>query len=917
MTTTDTSYHTPDPYRLEGEAASRLADVPRDFLAELLTGAKDVDDPARRDYGDRYTFLGVLGEGGQGVVISAQDNWLRRRVAIKALKAPFEPAQEQQLEGEARICGILEHPNILPTYDLCRDETGSPFLVMKQIEGVSLEDMLHERRKEEAEGKRRGRAQEYSRRRLLSIFLQVCHAMDYAHSRGVYHLDLKPQNVKLGPFGEVYVLDWGFAARDKDEHKYVAGTPIYIAPERLKGSPPNAKSDTYSLGVMLYRILTGRLPRDVGKLSFSEYRERIDDLPIVPPRERDRAVPPDLEAIVMKAMAPDPADRYARVGDLADDLDRFLDILPVSAYREGALGHLWKFFRRHKWMVLSSSAVILAFLTAAGLLWRSHRTEQRAQKLQRMAAEEQQRKRLRARARNPLRKAVTLMELRRSAVEKAKTRGQKIEILASAFDLFEEAIQTDATYGEAHYQRGKAWYLARETGKALADFRRAVDLDPSLIMARYYAGRIYTDKHDHERARREFRLMNEFDPANEYSELGRAFIELAEGRYDAALDRCGRIDTRDLSDVHYIRGFVHQKSPVHRDPALAEADYTRFLERRQDTPSAFLNRGDVRLERGNIDGALDDYRAALSVDPRYKWALNQLGYALYRYRNEPLDGLTYVERAIEEDPDYVWAHMNKGAICDYLKRYDEAERAYERAAALSPEDPDILYRRGLFLFRRRRFGGAEAALTKALAQTLGGAGTANQERRAQAYHRRGIVRLARNLREGRTDHANAVHDFEDSIRLRRQAHVYPALMRWLALTLSKGEPIDHEQFGRQLQAPEDKPWLSALGSLYLGEADEAEVLRLAKTPAALCETHFYLGAFAFANGRTGVAARHFQQALATDFHLYMEYTLAEVFLGQLGGEGKGAVEKEPPRAEGDTAPAPAEARLPNRGESAE
>ncbi|MCX7934875.1 MAG: protein kinase, partial [Planctomycetota bacterium] len=132
----------PPPRRGDEASATSVDDIPPAVLVDLLSGAQRAADPSCRDYGERYRFVRVLGEGGQGVVVCARDLLLEREVAIKALKGPFDKVRERILEREARICGILEHPNILPTYDLCRDETGSPLLVMKKIEGVSLDDML-------------------------------------------------------------------------------------------------------------------------------------------------------------------------------------------------------------------------------------------------------------------------------------------------------------------------------------------------------------------------------------------------------------------------------------------------------------------------------------------------------------------------------------------------------------------------------------------------------------------------------------------------------------------------------------------------------------------------------------------------------------------------------------------------------
>ncbi|MHC5082175.1 MAG: serine/threonine-protein kinase, partial [Planctomycetota bacterium] len=295
--------------------------------------------------GTRYRLGNQIGSGGLGRVIAAKDEILGREVAIKEMMTGRDsPDLLRRFLREGQVAGRLMHPNIVPVYDVgVREEEGTktPYFAMGRIDGVDLNELL----KAIAEGE--GKAvQDFSRPRLLHIFQDVCLAVAYAHHHGVIHRDLKPANVMVGRFGEVYVLDWGLAKvkgqedlqdliplpdspRGKEEVQSsqltlegeVLGTPSYMPPEQAAGkiSEIDEKSDIYSLGAILYQILTfrppfeGKTPEDV--LS----RVVIEDL--TPPSSRASRIeeggtetrkgplaihgniPPELEAIVLKAMA--------------------------------------------------------------------------------------------------------------------------------------------------------------------------------------------------------------------------------------------------------------------------------------------------------------------------------------------------------------------------------------------------------------------------------------------------------------------------------------------------------------------------------------------------------------------------------------------------------------------------------------
>ena len=920
---------------LESSLDAVLGKADGGFLAGLLDGG-DSDDPANRDYGERYQYIDVLGEGGQGKVLRFRDNVLDRDVAIKVVKPPHTKEREQLLENEARLGGMLEHPNILPTYDLCRDETGSPFFVMKKVEGISLDKLLKKAHADGAIyfGPDQG---EFSRRRLLNIFLQVCHAMQYAHSRGVCHLDLKPQNVTLGPFGEVYVLDWGFAARASDNPKLVAGTPLYIAPERFKPGRPDARCDVYSLGVMLYRILLNQLPRNVGKTSFREFRRRFSDFPIVPPRQRDPSIPRDLEAIILKAMNENPDERYQTVGELAGDLERFLDILPVSAYREGLYGRTIKFIRRHRTGVVAAAFMLVALMFTATAVVRARHLEaqtreaEQTAKLQelegkkarlealmaqearvRIIADEKRRDeerkallRRRASARVPLEKGLVVMDRSKAAVDRERDKAKKVQLLQPAIDYFSQALailedgdveSQDAA--EAYYARARAYEAAQEIDKAEADYRMAYERDPSYIMAHYYLGLIYFNNrnYDVKRAMAEFVAMNEIDPGNEFSEIGQAYIEAHIGKDGDALARVDRIEAKEraargkdgaeeswrnpgLYNIWLIRGRVYgNRSGKFFDPAKAIEAYTNYCVYDPDKPAPYINRGTLRLDlrdqalqRGDraeamrqLDAAIADYTLAIEADPKSKLALEHRAFALFKYKEDLEGGLRDIEEAIRIDPKYDSAILTRAAIRETQGKYDLAEKDYELVKKNNPDHRNIDYRLAILYMYMGKLDKAEAAFDLAVEKTP------DKHSRGIRYNRRGIVRFLRG------DYKGAVKDFDKSIELRSRDRVYPALMRWLALT-KLGTPPSAEEFGKQIDAGKDKPWLAVVASIYLGDDPflEEQAFRLADSAEATCEVGFYLGARAWARGETVNALAFLQRAVDSDVRLFMEYIMAK------------------------------------------
>jgi formylglycine-generating enzyme required for sulfatase activity/serine/threonine protein kinase len=363
----------------------------------------------RLDPTTRLEVKGEMARGGMGAVLSVFDKNLRRDMAMKVMLKQSDVRSEGSTRAmarfldEAQITGQLEHPGIVPVHELGIDADGRVYFTMKLVQGEELAS-VYKRAWAEDDG--------WSVTRVLGLFLRVCEAMAYAHSRGVIHRDLKPANVMVGAFGEVYVMDWGLAriqgeedaveselAPDKDAELVqsdredlrgqspdssfmtmqgdIMGTPAYMPPEQARGAiaEMDERSDVYAIGAMLYELLAGRRPYS----TLTENPNLIALLNMIregsplPVHEFHPEVPPELEAICEKAMSHDKAGRYRDVGELGEDLRNYLEGRVVAAYETGALAELKKWVRRNRGLSNSLAAgvlVLLAGVFVSTFFWR-------------------------------------------------------------------------------------------------------------------------------------------------------------------------------------------------------------------------------------------------------------------------------------------------------------------------------------------------------------------------------------------------------------------------------------------------------------------------------------------------------------------------------------------------------------------
>ena len=272
-----------------------------------------------RVFNNRYQITERIGIGGMAEVYRAQDNVLGRLVAVKVMLPQYaaDPNFTQRFKQEAAAAANLQSPYIVNVYDWGQDE-GTYYIVMEFVRGSDLKTAIIERGA-------------INQRKVAEIGSQVCQALSVAHGLDIIHRDIKPQNIMVQPDGNVKVMDFGIARAKNSvmtQTSSVLGTAHYISPEQAQGKDLTATSDIYSLGIVLYESATGRLPFD-GPDAVSVAMKQVNDLP-VPPREINPDIDPSLEAIIMKAIAKNPADRFATAKDMRLALNDYLAGRPVN-----------------------------------------------------------------------------------------------------------------------------------------------------------------------------------------------------------------------------------------------------------------------------------------------------------------------------------------------------------------------------------------------------------------------------------------------------------------------------------------------------------------------------------------------------------------------------------------------------------
>jgi serine/threonine-protein kinase len=452
----------------------------------LGTGRKDGDDPPdTRPQAtpppplSRFRILRAHAKGGLGEVFVAHDEEVHRQVALKEIQFHHadNPDSRARFVLEAEITGGLEHPGIVPVYGLGHYPDGRPFYAMRFIKGDSLQEAIDRSHQADVPG-RDDRERNLALRDLLGRFIDVCNAVGYAHSRGVLHRDLKPQNIMLGKYGETLVVDWGLAkalgqaeANSEEEPLMptmagevtptvqAGGTPQYMSPEqaanqlRLLGPA----TDVYSLGATLYCLLTAKPPftdREAGVLYA-----KIGKGDFPRPRHVKAGVPAPLEAVCLKAMALRQMDRYPSPASLASDVERWLADEPVSAYAEPWPVRAGRWMRKHRTLVGSSVVglvLALAYLGTLAVLIQSQKRELAGQNV--LLAEANTRERASAERAQQAIEDMTSKDALKFLETQKELRPEQRRFLERAVEYYREYTSTEGVEQEQRARHAAAYH---------------------------------------------------------------------------------------------------------------------------------------------------------------------------------------------------------------------------------------------------------------------------------------------------------------------------------------------------------------------------------------------------------------------------------------------------------------------------
>ena len=647
--------------------------------------------------GETFEVVSVLGRGGEGIVYEVRDSFLKRSMALKLLlaKKAKDPLAKARFLREIQVTAHLEHPNIIPVYEAGMLQDGSLYLLMKKIGGGTLKELLEA-------GEEGGR--KVSLRKLLEIFLKVCQALQYAHSKGVIHRDLKPSNIAVGEFGEVLVMDWGLAkVQGKQElpvpkqfydlslenvslEGSVLGTPAYMPPEQAKDPDlVSPRSDIYSLGAVLYHILALVPPYQ------GTPREILVQLLLkspMPPRKRRPSldIPKELDAICQKAMAKEPEDRYSSVGELVADIENYLEDKPIQVYTPPWRERVVKWMRRNVHLVGFATLLFLVvalFGTALAIQTKLRNVEhQKTIQLQKKLLEEEKAKEKLFREKLEAEKAKLEQQKRLLKIQKQKEEFQRRKLRAySPFILARNLMAHNLRY---HHLEKHVVPLLKE----------AIRIHPQFVEARLELIRVYIYLSYHQQLYSEILALakNLPDPQGEGKRFMSTFQKFANLFFGAPIPQGA--EQKLLKELETSRpSFIH---PVYwsylklyflyvtRKPRLLLKLIEDVAKTREGKSwEVYYMKGVALYDLGDFDRAIPIFKELIRKYPHIPYAYCNLAMC-YRQKGMWEQAFSFLYKAVHLDPTnpFVWGQLGYFYQARGLNQKRGVDRLRDLLAAL-------------------------------------------------------------------------------------------------------------------------------------------------------------------------------------------------------------------------------------------
>ncbi|HLF54415.1 MAG TPA: protein kinase [Candidatus Nanoarchaeia archaeon] len=583
-----------------------------------------------------------LGRGAMGVVYRARQTDIDSNDVVVKKLIYVNPNSVARFMREARLMRLAKHPGVPSVFEIGIDKAdGKPYMAMELVRGEKLSTIIDDA--------------SLNRTELLDVFVKMCDTMAYAHSQGIIHRDLKPDNVMIGKFGEAQVLDWGLAKqinqpdipgeRKSDNPKLTQegatpGTPLYMSPEQIYSDPAEKRSDIYTLGAILYEMLTGTYIRDGSNAVEMMSRAIRDEFTVKSPRKLDPTIPPELEAIVMKALEPELENRYQTAEELRDDVQAFIRGDFVSAYKYGKLQRAWRRASKHPKKLAVAATLMLAAAVGGPAFGKVSASAARA------------------------REEAATAELGKTKAEAdaQKAGKEKAELEAKQNEKYKNRVLATQSYrkAEAALKRGQNLEIV------LQYLDEARKIDPEWSNPFYLTGEIYNELQRHDKAIQAFESANRLTIA----ESGELDVAALYSAATAAIEKEGAPEI-----VGNYLSQILEKAKNKDDPYVLLAGSVQFLNHAKNEKDAEKINALVEAAIKNAQKATEHRlsEAFFLLAMYHSWGISSgFNHSVLRPVQDYEKALNYVNRALALD-NRKWRYFfHRSRLNERLKKYDES-----------------------------------------------------------------------------------------------------------------------------------------------------------------------------------------------------------------------------------------------------